>query len=177
MVVGAVLLAFVLFMVIFIATRPDTFRVERSAQINAPADVVFGLINDFHKWGQWSPWEKLDPNMKKTFEGPTAGPGAIYAWVSEKVGEGRMTLLESKPGDSVIIKLEFIKPFAATNQASFKLIPTGDGTLVTWAMDGKNNVMGKAFSLFMNMDKMVGKDFEQGLTNLNTLAQSQFKSK
>jgi uncharacterized protein YndB with AHSA1/START domain len=157
----------------FIATRPNSFHVERSAEVGAPAGAVFPLINDFHEWAQWSPWEKMDPTMKKTFEGPSAGPGAVYAWSgNNKVGEGRMTILESKPAERVVIKLQFFKPFAATNQATFTLAPAAAGTRVTWSMDGRNTLMGKVFSLFMDMDKMIGKDFEKGLANLNTAAQA-----
>jgi len=176
-VLGILFLAFVLFMVIFIATRPDTFRVERSSKINAAPGVVFSLINDFHEWTKWSPWERLDPKLKRTYEGPTAGVGAKYSWASEQVGEGRMTILESKPNESIVIKLEFIKPFEATNQVTFKLEPADAGTRVTWSMDGKNNVMGKAFSLFMNMDSMVGKDFEQGLFIMSKAAEEETKAK
>lgn len=176
-VLAILFLAFVLFMIVFIATRPDTFHIERSAKINAAPDVVFGLINNFHEWTKWSPWERLDPNLKRTYEGPASGAGAKYAWSSEQVGEGRMTILESKPAEAVVIKLEFIKPFEATNQAAFKLEPTDGGTRVIWSMDGKNNVMGKAFSLFMNMDSMVGKDFEQGLFIMNKAAEAETKAK
>lgn len=174
-VLGILLLAFILFMVIFVATRPDTFHIERSARINAAPAVVFSLINDFHEWTKWSPWERMDPELKRTYDGPTSGVGTKYAWASEKVGEGRMTILESKPNEAVVIKLEFIKPFAATNQAAFKLEPADGGTRVTWSMDGKNNTMGKAFSLFMSMDTMVGRDFEQGLFLMNKAAEMQSK--
>lgn len=176
-IVGIVFVVFLVVMTVFIATRPDTFRVERSAQVNAPADVVHGLINDFHQWALWSPWEKVDPNLKRNYSGAPAGPGAIYDWTSESMGTGRMTILDSKPADSVVIKLEFLKPFEATNTATFKLTPADGGTRVQWIMDGKNNVMSKAFSLFCSMDSMVGKDFEQGLANLNTVAQAQAKPK
>jgi hypothetical protein len=134
------------------------------------------MVNDFHHWDRWSPWEKFDPAMKKTFEGPPAGPGAIYSWVgNKKVGEGRMTILESKAAEFVTMKLEFIKPFAATHQAMFKLAPTAGGTHFTWSMEGNNNFMGKAFSLLMNMDKMVGKDFERGLGNLEAEVRKETK--
>ena len=160
-------------LLIVIATRPAAFHIERSAQVNASPDVVFPLINDFHRWADWSPFEKLDPKMKKTFEGAEAGPGAVYTWSgNSQAGEGRMTLEESKPDELVAIKLEFTKPMQATNQATFKLVPSDDGTRVTWSMDGNNGFMGKAFSLFVNMDKMVGAQFEEGLGNLNTLAQA-----
>jgi hypothetical protein len=158
----------------FIATRPENFRIERSAEVRAPADVIFALINDFREWPRWSPYEKLDPNMKKTFEGPATGPGSVYIWSgNNKAGEGRATILESKPGELVSIKLDFVRPFAATCYANFALTPSQAGTRVTWSMDGKNNFMAKAFSLVMNMDKMVGKDFEEGLANLNTAAQAE----
>ncbi|WNG41592.1 SRPBCC family protein [Archangium minus] len=157
----------------FISTRPENFRVERSAQINAPAEVVFALINDFHQWGQWSPYEKLDPNMTKSFEGPVSGPGASYAWSGDKSGAGRMTIVESKPGERVSLKLEFFKPFEATNMTTFTLVTSGTGTRVSWVMEGKNSVMAKALSAFMDMDAMVGKDFEQGLAHLDTAAQAE----
>lgn len=155
-----------------IATRPAGFRIQRSAQISAPGVEVFSIINDLRQWEKWSPYDKRDPAMKKTFEGPASGPGAIYAWDgNDKVGAGRMTILESKPGELVSMKLQFFRPFACTNQVNFILVPSGTGTHLTWAMDGKNTFMGKAMSLVMNMDKMVGKDFEQGLANLNTVVQ------
>ena len=169
------LLVIVAALVIFIATRPADFRIERSAAINAPGDVIFAMIDDFHQWSLWSPWEKIDPAMNRSFDGPTSGIGAIYAWTgNKKVGAGRMTILDSKPGDFVSIQLEFIKPFAATNRTSFKLTPSDAGTHVTWSMEGRNGFILKAFTVFlnMNMDKMVGKDFERGLANLNTAAQS-----
>src|SRR5262249_18024792 len=157
----------------FIATRPEDFRIERSARISAPPDAVFSIINDLRQWGRWSPYDKRDPNMKKTFEGPSAGPGAMYSWNGNNdVGEGRLTILESKPGELVSMKLEFSRPFKANNQVNFKLAPSDGGTRVSWIMDGKNNFITKAMSIFMDMDKMVGKDFEQGLANLNTLAQA-----
>ena len=159
---------------VFVATRPDNFRIERGAQIDAPSDVVFTLINDLHQWQRWSPFEKLDPDMEKTFSGPTSGPGAVYAWSgNNKAGEGRMTLLESKPGEFVAMRLDFVKPFACTNQVGSSLTPSETGTRVSWVMEGKNNFMGKAFSVFMNMDKMVGKEFEEGLANLNAAAQAE----
>ncbi|MGV3723066.1 MAG: SRPBCC family protein [Actinomycetota bacterium] len=160
----------------FIATRPDTFHLERSAQISAPPEVVFGLINDFHNWNVWSPWDKIDPNLKRTFDGPAKGAGAVYSWVGNNdVGEGRMTIEDSKPSERIGIKLEFIKPFEATNQTVFTIVPAEGGSWVTWAMDGKNNFVSKAFGLLMDMDSMVGKDFEKGLASLNTAAQAEVK--
>ena len=162
---------------VFIAMRPDNCHVERSAQINAPPDLVFSIINDLHQWGHWSPWDKRDPDMKKTYSGPSEGPGAIYGWNGNKqVGEGRMTILESKPGELVSMKLEFFRPFAGTNQVKFTLAPSEGGTRVSWIMDGKYNFITKTMGLFMSMDKMIGTDFEQGLANLNTVAQAKAPS-
>lgn len=159
---------------LYIATRPDHFHIERSAQVNAPADAAFALINDFHQWGQWSPYEKLDPNLERRFEGPSSGPGSVYAYKGNSdVGEGRMTILESRPGQLVTIQLEFIKPFEATNQATFKLEPSGAGTRVTWSMSGRNTLMGKVMSPFM--DGFIGKSMEQGLAALDTSAQAEAK--
>jgi Polyketide cyclase / dehydrase and lipid transport len=172
--IGIAVLVLIFAAIAFIATRPTNFRIQRSAQINAPGDVVFSIINDLRQWGQWSPYDKRDPNMKKTFAGPSAGPGAIYSWNgNNQVGEGRLTILESKPGELVSMRLEFSRPFKANNHVDFRLVPTEGGTRVSWIMDGKNNFMHKAMSVIMNMDKMVGTDFEQGLANLNTVAQAE----
>jgi hypothetical protein len=161
---------------VFIKMRPTDFRIQRSGQVSAPRDVVFGIINDVHQWTLWSPYDKRDPNMKKTYEGPAAGPGASYAWNGNNdVGEGCMTIIQSKLGELITMKLEFTRPFKATNEVNFKLEPSDGGTRVSWIMDGKHNFMMKAMSLFMNMDKMVGKDFEEGLANLNTLAQEKVR--
>jgi uncharacterized protein YndB with AHSA1/START domain len=157
----------------FIASRPAQFRIERSTLVHAPSSAVFALLNDFHEWAKWSPWEKLDPAMKKTFSGAPAGPGAHYAWVGNgKAGEGNMTLLESMPNDLVKIELRFLKPFPATNVTTFKLLPAAEGTTVHWIVEGENGFGGKAFALFVDMDKLLGKDFEEGLTNLDRAAQA-----
>jgi hypothetical protein len=159
---------------VYLGTRPERFRIERSALISAPAEVVFPLINDFHQWARWSPWEKLDPKMEKTFGGPTAQPGSTYAWSgNSKAGSGRITLMESKPGELVSIKLEFFKPLPATNQGSFTLAPSGGATRVTWSMEGKNTLMGKVMSPFM--DGIVGKEFERGLASMDTEAQAEMR--
>ena len=160
-----------------VATRPSAFHIERSIAVAAPADSVFRPVNDFPAWSAWSPWEKLDPQMKRAFDGAPSGVGAIYSWVgNDKTGEGRMTIERSDRPSAIAIKLEFIKPFAATNQATFTFAPAAppgtDETKVTWAMDGENNFGMKAASLFMNMDKLVGGDFERGLTALKTVAES-----
>ena len=175
-----ILIAVVLLIIVFViivATRPADFRVTRSATIAAPAAVLFAQVNDLHKWDAWSPWAKLDPAMKQTHEGSPAGVGAIYSWAGNKeVGEGRMTILESRADELIRIKLEFIKPFAAVNTTEFNFKPEGGQTTVTWDMTGKNNFMGKAFSLFMNMDKMIGGDFEKGLAGLKSVAEAAGKN-
>ena len=166
------LLMALLLLVIFIATRPAHFRVQRALQINAPSGAIFPLIDDFHYWSQWSPWEKLDPAMKKTYSGPPAGIGAQFAWVgNDKAGAGRMTITDSRPSELVTIQLEFLKPFAATNQATFKLTPNATGTRVEWSMAGDNGFLAKAFGLVMDMDSLVGKDFQEGLANLRRLSE------
>jgi hypothetical protein len=170
--VGVVLLV----LIAVIMTRPATFRIERTATILAPANVVFPLVNDFHNWERWSPWEKRDPTMQKMHEGAPAGAGAMYSWIGNNdVGEGKMTILESKPDEMISMKLDFLKPMKATNMTQFSFKPEGDNTQVTWAMSGENNFISKAFSLVMDMDKLVGKDFEEGLSNLNTVAQAEAK--
>ena len=162
------ILAVLVVAVAFIASRPSTFTVERSAVIAGPPAAVYPLLNDFHQWSRWSPWEKLDPNMKRSFDGPASGKGARYAWAgNDQVGEGRMEIVDSVPGESVTLDLEFLKPFPARNQTTFTLTPAGEGTQVRWAMTGEQGFVGKAMSLVMDMDAFVGKDFEKGLANLN----------
>jgi hypothetical protein len=157
---------------IVIALQPSDFRIERGATMRAPAAAAFAQVNDFHNWRAWSPWEKIDPALKRSYEGPQAGAGATYAWQGNKdVGEGRMTILESRPGELVRIKLEFFKPFAATNTAEFTFKPAGDGTAVTWSMSGQNNFLARAICVFVNMDKMVGGMFEQGLAQMKTVVE------
>ena len=152
----------------YVATRPADFRIVRSRTVAAPPDVVHAYVNDFHKWSEWSPWEKLDPAMKKEYSGAPAGTGAAYHWSGNSdVGEGNMTITDSRPAQSDTIRLEFLKPFAATNTTQFDFAPSGSGTNVTWAMNGRNNFVAKAFAAFMDMDKMVGADFEKGLAGLD----------
>jgi hypothetical protein len=174
---GKILIALVVVaaaFVIMVASRPAGFHIERSILVTAPPASVFARVNDLHAWADWSPWEKLDPKMEKTYGGPAVGPGATYAWKSEsgKVGQGRMTIEKSNAPALVLVKLEFIKPFTATNMVTFNIDATADGAKVTWAMDGRNGFMGKAFALLMNMDKTVGGDFERGLTGLKAVAES-----
>ena len=159
-------------LLIYAATRPDTFRVQRTTSMNAPPDKVFGLINDFHTWASWSPWEKKDPAMKKTHSGAPQGKGAVLEWDGNKdVGTGRMEVLESVPTSKIAIKLDFLKPFEAHNQAEFTLTSNASSTQVTWAMYGPQPFMMKVMDIVMNMDKMVGKDFEAGLANLKAIAE------
>jgi len=161
---------------VVVAMQPAHYTVERTATINAPAPVVFAQVNDFHKWQEWSPWEKLDPNMKKEFSGAAAGTGAVYSWVGNSdVGEGRMTITDSVPSTSIKIKLEFIKPFAATNATDFIFTPQGNSTNVKWTMSGDKNFVAKAFTMFMDMDKMVGTDFEKGLAQMKTVSEAAAK--
>ena len=167
----AVVAVIVLF-VIVVSTRPTDFSVVRQATMAAAPATVFAQVDNFHNWVPWSPWEKRDPNLKRTYSGPEAGTGAMYAWAgNNQVGEGRMTIVESKPGERIRIKLEFLKPFAATNEAVFTFATQGNQTLGTWTMTGKNNFMAKAMGLFMNMDKMIGTDFEAGLAGIKAIAE------
>jgi len=172
-----IVVAAIAILVIVIATRPSDFALARTSTMAAPAATVFAQVNDFHKWTAWSPWENIDPALKREYSGPDAGAGAHYHWIgNSKVGEGQMTITESKPGELVRIKLEFIKPFAATNDTTFTFKPEANGTLVTWTMTGKNGFMSKAFDLFMNMDKMVGRDFEKGLASMKTVSEAAAKT-
>jgi hypothetical protein len=138
-----------------------------------PAPTVFAQVNELRKWKAWSPWAKKDPNAKESYEGPAAGTGAIMSWAgNNEVGEGRMTIVESRPAELVRFKLEFFKPFAATNTAAFEFRPEGQGTRVTWTMNGRNNFIGKAMCLVFDMDKMVGGDFEQGLAGIRQIVEA-----
>ncbi len=162
----------------FVAMRPSTYRVERSLTMATPVDLPFGLVNDFHRWHFWSPWDALDPKMKKTFDGPYAGPGAIYSWSgNEQAGQGTMTILDSKPYESIHIQLEFQKPWPSKNTTTFTFEPVAEGVTVRWTMEGTNNFVGKAFSLFMDMDGMIGKDFEKGLATIKTLTETEAKNR
>jgi uncharacterized protein YndB with AHSA1/START domain len=156
----------------FIATRPDNFMVQRSVTIKSPPAKIFDLIDDFHKWRSWSPYENLDPTMKRTYSGAPVGKGAVYAWDgTDAAGAGTMEITESTPPSKVAIKLDFSKPFEGHNFADFTLQPQGESTTVTWAMHGPSPVMMKVMGLFVNMDSMLGKDFEVGLNNLKTVTE------
>lgn len=158
---------------IVVAMQPADFKIERSAVFNAPPELAFQQVNDFHKWDAWSPWAKLDPAMKTTYSGPAAGVGSTYVWTgNDQVGEGKMAITASHPSEHVAIDLEFIKPFAARNITEFTFKPGVGKTDVTWTMTGHNNFMAKAFGLVMNMDKLVGGDFEKGLAQLKTVVEA-----
>lgn len=162
----------------WIASLPSAFTIERSLQIAAPAEVLFGLVDDLHHWADWSPWEGLDPEQTRTYEGPRSGEGAIYAWRgNDQVGAGRMTITRSRPHEEIVILLEFLEPWQATNTTTFLFAPDGDGTEVVWRMEGENGFGGKVLSLLMDMDAMVGADFEKGLGSLAELAAAQLKER
>jgi hypothetical protein len=149
----------------------DTFRVERSIVIEAPAAEIYPHIDDFHAWADWSPYEKMDANLAKTYSGAARGVGANYAWVGKKAGSGSMEILQSTAPSKVIIALRFTKPFTANNTAEFTLEPQGSGTKVTWAMHGPNTLMSKVMGLFFSMDKMVGPQFDEGLASLKAITE------
>jgi hypothetical protein len=154
------------------AMQPDRFGVRRAASIKAPPEKIFPLISDFSRWDAWSPYEKKDPAMKRSFSGPVAGAGAVYAWEGNSdVGQGRMEITESAAPSRVSLKLDFVKPFEAHNRVDFTLEPKGDLTTVTWAMEGPMPFLSKLIGLFVDIDRMVGQDFEAGLANLKSIAE------
>ena len=167
------LLVLVVVLIVMVALQPADFRVARRATVAAAPAAVFEHVNDFHRWEAWSPWAKLDPTCKNTFSGPDQGVGAAFAWDGNaQVGAGSMTIQESVPGEKVVIRLEFLKPMKAVNTAVFTFTPEGAGTAVEWTMTGKNGFMGKAFSLVVDCDAMVGGDFEKGLASLKRMAET-----
>ena len=171
-IIGGVIVVAVVVVLIYAATRPDTFRVQRSASIKAPPEKIFALMNDFHRYGEWSPFEKMDPGMKRTYSGADTGKGAAYAWESSgKAGIGRMEITESSPSSKIQINLDFVKPFTAHNKVEYTLQPKGDTTDVTWAMYGDSPYISKLMGVFFNFDKLVGNDFETGLANIKTIAE------
>ncbi len=154
------------------ASKPNEFTVRRSARIRATPDRIFPQVNDFHNWAAWSPWEKLDATMTKSFSGATNGRGAVYEWEgNSKVGKGRMEITDVSAPRKVVIKLDFMKPFTAHNTAEFTFEPQGDSTDVTWTMRGASPFITKLMGVFMNMDKMIGRDFDAGLANLKANAE------
>jgi uncharacterized protein YndB with AHSA1/START domain len=157
----------------FVALQPADYHVERSARIAAPPADVFAEVNDFHRWEAWSPWAKLDPQASNSYEGPAAGEGAVVRWSGNSdVGEGSMTLTESRPHERIRIRLDFVRPFEDTCTVEFVFKPDGDQTVVAWSMFGQNNFLGKAMCLFMNMDRMVGDKFDEGLASMKTVVES-----
>jgi uncharacterized protein YndB with AHSA1/START domain len=175
LIILAVIVLLILVVLIAAAFRPSDFRVTRSATIAAPPAAVFAHVNDFKLWKPWSPWERLDPAMQRTYEGTAEGVGAIYRWAGNgQVGEGKMTIVESKPGEAIRIAMEFYKPFASTGTAEFTFVATGDGkTTVTWTMSSTNDsLICKAIGMFMDMDKMVGNQFAEGLRNLTAVCEA-----
>jgi uncharacterized protein YndB with AHSA1/START domain len=170
-IVSAILLALaIIAVVLFAATKPSTFSVRRRATVNAPAEKIFAVLSDFHQWRGWSPWENRDPELKRSYEGSDRGEGAVYAWDGNKnVGAGRMEILEATTPSKILIKLDFFKPFETHNTAEFTMLPQDNATDVNWAMQGPAPFMHKVMQVFMNMDKMIGRDFETGLANLKTL--------
>jgi len=155
-----------------VAMQPTDFRITRSLTISAPAPVLFEQVSDLHRWAAWSPWDKMEPDVKKTFEGPSSGIGASYSWVGNKTGSGRMITIENRPTEFLRFDLKFVKPFKAHNVAEFTFTPEGGKTLVTWSMTGENtNFTSKAFSMIMNCDKMIGGQFEDGLKNLKSITE------
>jgi hypothetical protein len=163
--------------IIFIAGQPDEFKVLRSAKISAPPDNIFPHVNDLHKWEAWSPWAKMDPNARNSFEGAASGTGAVMKWEGNcKVGVGRMTITESKAGELIRLRLDFEKPMKATNNAEFAFKSEDGATVVTWSMSGENNFKGKLFGLLMNCDKMVGGQFEKGLAAMKSAVEAAGKN-
>jgi hypothetical protein len=171
---AAVLAVLILGFVAIVAMQPSQYHVERSAKMAATPEEVFEQVNDFHKWDVWSPWVKVDPNAKTTFEGPSSGEGAVFRWAgNDDIGEGSMTILESRPHELVRIKLHFLKPMEGTASTQFTIKPEGEKlTRVTWSMDGTNNFIGRAICMFMNMDKMIGDKYEEGLASMKRIVES-----
>lgn len=167
------LAALVLVFVVIVALQPADFHVERSTVISAPPAAVFARVNDLRAWQEFSPWAKMDPNAKIAFAGPATGEGSSFSWAGNReIGEGSMTIVESRPAELVRFRLDFVKPMEGTSEAAFTFRPEAAGTAVTWSMSGKNNFVGKAISLFMDCEKMVGPQFEQGLGNLKALSEA-----
>lgn len=172
LIVVGVIAAIVVVVLLLASRKPDVFRVVRTTTIDAPPARVFGYLNDFREWRKWSPWEELDPNLQRTYSGADRGVGAKYAWEGDrKVGAGSMEIVESVSASKISLTLDFSRPFEAHNVTDFTFEPVGSGTKVTWDMHGPNQCMGKVMSVFMDMDAMVGKDFEKGLAKLKMVAE------
>ena len=170
--IASIIVALIAAVLLYAATRPDSFRVERSIRINAAPDKIFPLISDFHQWEAWSPWEKIDPAIQRTYSGAASGKGAVYAWAGNKdIGQGRMEVVEATSPAKVLIKLDFITPFEAHNLVEFTLTPDGNATVVRQAMYGPSPYISKLMGLVFSMDKMVGGKYEEGLSSLKSLAE------
>lgn len=165
------LVAVVVLLAVAIAMKPATFRIERTTTIAAPPGAVMELIEDFHQWSRWSPWDRMDPTQKVTIAGAPRGKGATYHWIGQKNGEGRMEIVENRPHEHVGLTLDFVKPFESHNRCDFTAVPLGLGTHLTWSMAGTNNLMAKGFDFFMNMDRTLGRDFDRGLADIKRLAE------
>jgi len=171
-IIAIVLAVAIAIILVLAATKPNTFSVRRIATVKAPPEKIFSLINDFHQWGAWSPYEHKDPAMKRSFGGAESGKGAVYTWEGNKnVGSGRMEILDTSAPTKIVIKLDFFAPFEGHNTAEFTMLPQGDATNVTWLMHGPARFMSKVMQVFMNLDNMIGKDFEAGLANLKRLTE------
>src|SRR6266699_2396302 len=171
-IIAVVLAVAIAILLILAATKPDTFTVQRATTVKAPPEKIFPLINDFHQWGTWSPYETKDPAMKRSYSGTASGKGAVYAWEGNKdVGSGRMEILDASAPSKIVIKLDFFAPFEGHNTAEFTMLPQGDVTNVTWLMHGPVPFMAKIMHVLMNIDRMVGKEFEIGLANLKRLTE------
>ena len=172
--VALALVVLVAAVLVVAATKPDTFQVQRTATIAAPPETIFPLINDLHSWGPWSPYEKKDPAMKRSYSGPAGGKGAVYEWDGNmQVGKGRIEIKESRAPSKIVLALDMIKPMEGHNTVGFTLVPHGGSTDVTWAMDGRTHYVAKVMSVFFSMDHMIGREFETGLANLKSLAEKQ----
>jgi uncharacterized protein YndB with AHSA1/START domain len=175
-IIAVVLAIAIAIVLILAATKPDTFSVQRATTVKAPPEAIFSLINDFHRWGTWSPYETRDPAMKRSYGGAADGKGAVYGWEGNKnVGSGRMEILDTSPPSKIVIKLDFFTPFEGHNTAEFTMLPQGDATNattnVTWLMHGPASFMSRLMQVFINLDNMIGKDFEVGLANLKKLTE------
>jgi len=167
------LIIIAILLVVIVAGQPDVFTMSRSAKFVAPPEKIFPHVNDLHLWEGWSPWAKLDPNSKSSFEGPAAGTGAVMKWEgNSRIGVGKMTITDSQPSNVVRFRLDFEKPMKSTQTAEFSFLPEDGGTLVTWSMSGKNSTMGRVMGLFMNCEKMIAGQFDKGLANLKTVVES-----
>jgi uncharacterized protein YndB with AHSA1/START domain len=171
-IIALVIAVAVAIVLILAAAKPGAFSVQRAISVRAPPEKIFPLIDDFHRWASWSPYENKDPAMKRSFSGAASGKGAVYGWEGNKnVGSGRMEILDTSVPSKIVIKLDFFAPFEGHNTAEFTMLGQGDATAVTWLMHGPASFMSKVMQVFMNLDRMIGKDFEAGLVNLKNLAE------